>query len=120
VLGTRNAQDERHAVAGQERARRPHEDVVAEERDPDLEHGTRAERDEDLRDREVEAERSLSEDLQRDDDRRQVEARVAGRRQEDRVLRSPDRQRRPTGEGRRAHGSEIVLRTSARARCAMC
>ena len=52
VLGPGHAEDEGDAVAGQQRARRPHDHVLAEEGDPELEHRARPERDEDLRDRE--------------------------------------------------------------------
>ena len=51
----------------------------------ELEHGARAERDEDLRDRELEAERHLAEHLQRDDDGRQVQPRVLEGRKNDRI-----------------------------------
>ena len=77
VLGARDAEDERDAVAGQERARRPHDHVLPAEGDRDLEHRAGEERDEDLRDREPEVERDLAEDLERDDHRRELEARVA-------------------------------------------
>ena len=39
VLGAGDAEHERDAVAGQERARRPHQHPLAAERDRDLEHG---------------------------------------------------------------------------------
>ena len=77
VLRARHAQHERDAVPGQQRARRPHDHALAAERDPDLEHRAREQRDEDLGDREPEAERHLAKDLERDDHRRQVEARIA-------------------------------------------
>ena len=48
----------------------------------DLEHGAREQRDEDLRDREAEVERRLPEHLQRDDHGREVQPRVAERRQQ--------------------------------------
>ena len=43
----------------------------------ELDHRAGEERDEDLRDRELEVERRLAEDLQRDDHRREMQARVA-------------------------------------------
>ncbi len=104
VRRSRHTQDERDSVAGQERARRPHDHVLAEEGNADLEHRARSDRDEDLGDRETEPEHGLAENLQRDDHRREVEARVPVRGQQDRVLRSPDRQHRPAGDGGRAHG----------------
>ena len=89
VLGPGHAQDEGHTVSGEQRARGPHDDVVAEEGDADLEHGARPERDEDLGDRQVEAERRLPEHLQRDDHRGEMKARVADRRQQNGVLPFP-------------------------------
>ena len=95
VLGAGHAQDERDAVAGQQRARRPHDHALAAERDRELEHRAREQRDEDLGDRELEAERRLAEDLQRDDHGREVQPRVAHRRQQDGVGRAADPERRP-------------------------
>ena len=97
VLGPRHAEHERHAVPGQERARRPHDHALSPERDPDLEDRAREQRDEDLRDREVEVERRLPEDLQRHDHAREVQARVAQRRQQHGVRRAADPHRRPFG-----------------------
>ena len=114
VLGPRHAQDERDAVPREQGARRPHENPLAAERDRDLEDPGDRERDEDLRDRQLEVERHLPEDLQRDDHRREVQARIAERRQEDGVVRASDPQRRAAGWGGRAHGAQIVL-SSARA-----
>ena len=62
--GARHAQHERDAVAGEERARRPEQDVLLAQRDRDLEHRTRPERDEDLRDREPEVEADLPDHLE--------------------------------------------------------
>ncbi len=56
VLGSGHAQDERDAVAGQERARRPEEHALPPGGDPDLEQGAGRERQQDLRDREPEVE----------------------------------------------------------------
>ncbi len=106
VLGTRHAQDESDAVPGQERARRPHEHALASERDRDLEDGGREERDEDLGDRQAEAERRLSENLQRDDDRGEVQARVASRRKQDRV-----RLPRICSDGRPARAGALIGRS---------
>ena len=57
----------------------------------DLDRRDRAERDQDLRDRQLEVERDLPEHLQRGDGRREVEPRVAELRQHDRVGRAADR-----------------------------
>ncbi len=97
VLGSRDAEDECDAVPGQERARRPHEHVLRAKRDRNLEDPGHRERDEDLRDRQLKVERDLAEHLQRDDHRRQMEARIARRGQQDRVVRAPDPQRRAAG-----------------------
>ena len=83
VLGPRHAEDERDAVSGQQRARGPHEHALSPESDPDLEDRRGEHRDEDLGDRELELERDLSEHLERDDHRREVETRVARRGQQD-------------------------------------
>jgi hypothetical protein len=83
VLRSGDAQDERDAVAGQQGARRPHDHALPAERDRDLEHRAGAERDEDLGDGEVEAERRLSQHLERDDHCSQMQPRVARRRQQD-------------------------------------
>ena len=62
------------------------------------------ERDQDLGDRELEAERHLPQHLQRDDHGGEVQARVADRRQQHGVVRAADPDRRPTREGGgRAH-----------------
>ena len=82
MLRPGDAEDEGDAVAGQHRARGPHQHVLAEERDPDLEYGAGPEREQNLGDREVEAERDLPEHLKRHDHRRQVEARVRELRQQ--------------------------------------
>ncbi len=60
----------------------------------------RADRDEDLRDREVEVERDLTQDLERDDDRGQVQPGVLERRQDDRV---------PERSGCSGHAAVIIL-----------
>ena len=109
VLGARHAEDEGDAVAGQEGARGPHEHALGSERDRDLEDRGREERDEDLRDRQLEVEGDLAEDLQRDDHACEMQPRIAHRRQQHRVVRAPDPYRRAAGEGRRAHGAQIVL-----------
>ena len=92
VLCARHPEDECDAVPGEERARRPDERVLPSKDDPELEHGTRADGDEDLRDRETEVERDLAEDLERDDDRSQVQTRVANARQDDRIRLPTDRE----------------------------
>ena len=93
VLGPRDAEHERDPVAGEERARRPHDHALPPERDRHLEERARAERDEDLGDREREVERGLTEHLQRDDHRREVEPRIADVRQQDGVRAVADPQR---------------------------
>ena len=85
VLRSGDAQDERDAVSGQQRARRPHDDPLLPEDDRELEDGAHADRDEDLRDRQVEVERDLAEDLERDDDRGEVQPRVLEGRKNDRI-----------------------------------
>ncbi len=109
VLGAGHTKDEGDAVAGQEGARGPHEHALGSERDRDLEDRGREERNEDLRDRQLEVEGHLAEDLQRDDHACEMQPRVAHRRQQHRVVRAPDPYRRAAGEGRRAHGAQIVL-----------
>ena len=64
MLGARHAQHEGDAVSGQEGTRRPHEHALAAERDRDLEDPGDRERDQDLRDRQLEVERDLPEYLQ--------------------------------------------------------
>ncbi len=98
VLCARHPEDECDAVPGEERARRPDEHVLPPSDDPDLEHGTGADRDEDLRDRETEVERDLAEDLERDDDRSQVQTRVANARQDDRIRLPTDREPAPAAK----------------------
>ena len=71
------------------------------------------ERDEDLGDRQAEVERDLAEHLQRDDHGCEMQPRVADRRQQDRVLRAPEAQRRAYGWRGRAHSALIVLRRVA-------
>ena len=117
VLRPRHAEDEGDAVAGQERACRPEDHVLAPERDPHLEHGAGQQRDEDLGDREAELERHLPEDLQRDDHGREVEARVA-----DASAAAPGtvvpRIRRVglprAGSAHRAHGMPLSLQSTRR------
>ena len=95
VPGTRRTKATPFPV--RKRARRPHEHALRAERDRDLEDPGDGERDEDLRDRQLEVERDLAEHLQGDDHRRQMEARIAQRGQQDRVVRAPDPQRRAAG-----------------------
>ena len=94
VLRSGHAQDEGDAVPRQQRARGPQEHVLTPERDPDLEHRAREQRDENLGDREPELERHLPEHLQRDDHRGQVQPRIAQLRQQDRVGRTSNTQSR--------------------------
>src|SRR5262245_3807975 len=71
----------------------------------DLEHRTGQERDEDLRDREIEVERHLAEHLQGDDHCGEVKPRVADRRQQHRVRPAtyPQGRLAEAGFGGRAH-----------------
>ena len=94
VLRPGHAQDECDPVAGEQRARRPHDHPLPPEGDRDLEERAREQRDEDLGDREREVERRLPEYLQRDDHRGEMEARVAQRGQEDGVRAPADAERR--------------------------
>ena len=64
VLGSRHAEDEGDAVAGEKGACGPHDDALAPEGDCDLEDSGRPEREEDLRDRELELEADLADHLQ--------------------------------------------------------
>ena len=91
VLRARHAEDERDAVAGEERARRPDEHALPPQDDGDFEHRARPDRDQDLRDREPEVERDLTEDLQGDDHGGEVQAGVAHAGQHHRVARASDR-----------------------------
>ena len=95
VLRAGNAEDERDAVPRQKRARRPHDHPPLPERDPELEDRARQERDEDLGDRELEAERRLPEHLQRRDDGCEPESRVSHLRQQHGVRRAANRERSP-------------------------
>ncbi len=117
VLGSVDPQNERNAVAGDERARRPHDHAVAEERDRELEQACGSDRDQNLRDREVEPERDLPENVQRDDDRGEVQPRIANRRQEHRVGGPADLKPRPIGPGQGGgtHHQRIVLGSLPRA-----
>ena len=115
VRRARHAEDEGDAVPGQERARGPHDHALLVKGDRELDHRACRERDEDLGDRELEAEGGLPQDLERDDHERQVEPRVAYLRQQDRVLRAANPQRRScrTGQGRRVHRVPMVLAESS-------
>ena len=92
----RDPQDQRHAAPGQHRARRPHERPGPPERDRHLDHRAAEDGGEDLRHADLEAEPELSEDVDRDDDRGDVQARVAGLRQEHGVG-GPAERERPAG-----------------------
>ena len=114
VLGAGDAEDEGDSVPGQQRARRPHEHVLAKEGDADLEHSAGEQRDEDLGDRQAEVERHLAEHLERDDHGRQVQARIPPRRQEHRVLRASNPDRRLAGRGGGRVHRRIILRSGRR------
>ena len=101
------------AVARDERARGPEQDVLPPRGDADLEHRARRERDEDLRDRDAEVERHLSEDLQREDDRREVQARVAELGEEDRVRAPAECQRRAAGGRGGGSRHAVILGSTA-------
>ena len=67
-------QDERHTVAGEQSAARPHQHVLASEHDGHLDPGTQGDADEYLGDRHLEAQDGLTEDLHRQDHRGDVQA----------------------------------------------
>ena len=64
VLRAIDSQEEGHTVAGEQRARRPREHLPREKHDRELDDRAGAERDEYLRDRQLEAERGLPEHLE--------------------------------------------------------
>ena len=99
VLRPGDAEHERDPVAGEHRARGPHQHVPTPEGDRHLEHGAGADRDQDLGDRQVEVERDLTEHLERDDHRGEVEPRIGQLRQQDRVGAAADDERRAAGGG---------------------
>ena len=78
-------QDERDAAAGEHRAGRPDEGAALPEGDRDLEDGAGQDRRQDLRDADAEVQPDLAEDVDRDDHRRDMQARVADARQDERV-----------------------------------
>ena len=117
VLRPGHAQDEGDAVPGDQRARRPHQHVLARRRRsrPRARAQVR-ERDQDLGDRDPEVERDLAEHLQRDDHRGEVQPRVAQGRQHDRVRPAADRQT-PARRAQLARGrswAHMVLRCRVR------
>ena len=73
--------------------------MLLPEGDPDLDHGAGEQRDEDLRDRQLEVEGDLPEDLERDDHRGQVQPRVAQLGQQDRVGPASNDERPPAPRG---------------------
>jgi hypothetical protein len=79
--------------------------VLLAHRDPNLEHCARADGEQDLGDRELEVEADLPDDLERDDHRRQMKARVAQLRQQNRIRPAADREARACRRrcGMRAH-----------------
>ncbi len=81
----RHPQDQRDAAAGEHRARGPHERVLTPERDRDLHDRARDDGGEDLRHGHVEPQLRLPEHVDRDDDRGDVQARVAQLRQHHRI-----------------------------------
>ncbi len=89
-----NTQHEGHAVPRQHRARGPKEHVLPPHRDPDLQRRAGQDCDQDLGDRNAEVEAHLSDHLQRDDRRREVEPRIADLRQQHRIGATANRQRR--------------------------
>ena len=109
VVRARDTEDERHAVPGQECTGGPHEHVLLPQGDSDLQHRARRDGEQDLRDREPEVERDLSEHLERRDHRREMEPRVAQLGQDDRVRPAPDREREAAGGrcGMRAHPTMV-------------
>ena len=80
-----DAQDQRHAAAGEHRAGRPDERARLPEGERDLDHRAGQDRGQDLRDADDEAERDLAQHVDGDDDRGHVQARIADVGQHDRV-----------------------------------
>ena len=84
-----DAQDQRDAAPGEHRAGRPHERPGLAERERDLDDRAGEDRREDLRHAHLEAQADLAEDVDRDDDRRDVQPRIARVRQDERVAVPP-------------------------------
>ena len=95
-----DAQDQGHAAAGEHRARRPDERATLTESDRDLEDRAGQDRREDLGHADLEVQADLAEDVDRDDHGRDVQARIADARQEQRIARAAQRER-ATGGGHR-------------------
>jgi hypothetical protein len=93
-------QDQRDAAPGQHRAGRPHERPALPEGQDDLDDRAGQDGSEDLGDGDEEVQAQLAEDVDRDDDRRDVQARIANVRQNQRVGAAADGQR-PGGHRRR-------------------
>ena len=95
IVGWRpdDAQDEGDAAAGQHRARRPHERPGLAEGQGDLDDRAGQDRREDLRHAHLEVQPDLPEDVDRDDDRGDMQARIADVRQDQRVGAAAERER---------------------------
>src|SRR5690242_10777607 len=103
-----HAQDERGAVAGQQAARRPQDRLVLEEFVAEIEQGAADQTHQDLGDREAEIEYRLAEDLEREQHRGHVQARIPEARPEDAVLAAAERHL--SGFGRHGQVTQFELR----------
>ena len=81
-----HAEDERRAVAGEQAARRPQDDPVLNEGDDELDQRADRQADQDLGDREPEIQHCLAQQLEGQQDRRDVEPRVAEAGQQDGIV----------------------------------
>ena len=113
VVGRRpdDAEDQRDAAPGQHRAGGPHERPALAEGQDDFDDRAGQDRRKDLRDRHVEVQPDLPEDVDRDDDRRDVQARIADVGQDQRVGAAADRQR-PAGHRVTRRGYARILGAS--------
>ena len=109
VLGADHPEDQRDAAPGQHGARRPHERSGAGERPRHFDHGARQDGDEDLHHRHPESEDRLAEDVDRDDDRREMQPGIADGREHERVP-------LPCRDGRCERGTAFDGRLEPRAR----
>lgn len=101
----RDAQDERHATAGEHRAGRPHDGAGRSKADRHADDGSGQDRRQDLRDADLEVQAHLPQRVDGDDDRGHVQARVADLREHQGVRVPTD----PEGATRRTcHGGRSV------------
>ena len=109
-----DAEDQRDTAAGQHRAGGPHERPALAERQGDLDDRAGQDRREDLRHGHVEVQSDLPEDVDRDDDRRDVQTRIADARQDQRVGVAADASASGWSRGRPTqacpdHGASVSL-----------